>query len=868
MHSKVSRVTSEAFPGTTGPIRAIAVTADGSRIISGGEDGVVRVWDLVSGAGLAVLTGHKRPVQAITVLPGGGLMTCDGDETWRWDLGKDTSESTPCRWSLAATAIAPVGPLVVGGWLNHVGVWTVPGGEMLARTTADNALVQSIATTGDASVVAFGDDKGLVRLWRRGDDSVKVFGGGAAVSRVALAADGAQVLVADQAGGVRLWSEQGKVLTEFTEPAEVSAIAFGADGWSVVSGRQDGVIVVRDVVRGGTTTLIGHTDRVHAVAAVPDGRFLVSGGADGTIRVWDHHAGVEVLSSGAPWRMPPRRVGLTSDQETGEDLLGFYDDVDTMAAMIADRATEPPLCVALLGQWGSGKSSFMRQVQDRVDKLAEISRRDRDRNMFAANVRQIRFNAWHYNDDHLWVGMVDHLFRNLATPEAQPKVEDVRAERENLRSRLAAIQALQQRSRGRLLLFGATPQETRRRWLAFVLAILGIVVVVLGFTVWHNVIVIVGAAVTALFAAAAPFTKLAAPFRNSLDVVRRELDKHQVSLDTAERQTTERLHRLDAAERLAALIQEARTGRYDEYRGLLGRVHDDLQRLSTDMEEAKRQWEATDGKDPCPLERIVLYVDDLDRCSPAKVVDVLAAVHLLLALRLFVVVVAVDPRWLQQCLRQHHSELFQRGEARPPDYLDKIFQVVFALRPLGSAAGELVSSLMPYVDPVRAAESGLANVEPPAGIPAASTAPPGIRKHMTFTDLQPDRLRITKAERDFVHRLQPKLKTPRTVKKLVNLYRLVRIGIPDAELEAFVAGPYQAVLILLTLLVADPEEARSVFTRLTTAKDLAEALPPNWLTVPEDQVHSDVATYRTWTGTIARFSFETYDLVEPLKFQG
>jgi len=48
---------------------------------------------------------------------------------------------------------------------------------------------------------------------------------------------------------------------------------------------------------------------------------------------------------------------------------------------------------------------------------------------------------------------------------------------------------------------------------------------------------------------------------------------------------------------------------------------------------------------PPPLQRIVLYVDDLDRCPPTKVVDVLRATHLLLALPLFVVIVAVDPRW-------------------------------------------------------------------------------------------------------------------------------------------------------------------------------------------------------------------------------
>ena len=38
----------------------------------------------------------------------------------------------------------------------------------------------------------------------------------------------------------------------------------------------------------------------------------------------------------------------------------------------------------------------------------------------------------------------------------------------------------------------------------------------------------------------------------------------------------------------------------------------------------------------------LLYIDDLDRCSEDKVVKVLEAVHLLLAFKLFVVIVAVE----------------------------------------------------------------------------------------------------------------------------------------------------------------------------------------------------------------------------------
>ena len=96
------------------------------------------------------------------------------------------------------------------------------------------------------------------------------------------------------------------------------------------------------------------------------------------------------------------------------------------------------------------------------------------------------------------------------------------------------------------------------------------------------------------------------------------------------------------------------------------------------------------------MQRIILYIDDLDRCRPSRVVEVLEAVHMLLAFPLFTVVVGVDPRWLRRSLAVHYADTLAedarpgtqmgRGSAvplsTPQDYLEKIFQIPFALRPV------------------------------------------------------------------------------------------------------------------------------------------------------------------------------------------
>ncbi|QRK14190.1 hypothetical protein JQX13_50535 [Archangium violaceum] len=102
-------------------------------------------------------------------------------------------------------------------------------------------------------------------------------------------------------------------------------------------------------------------------------------------------------------------------------------------------------------------------------------------------------------------------------------------------------------------------------------------------------------------------------------------------------------------------------------------------------------------------------MDDLDRCPPERVVQVIEAVHLLLAFKLFVVVVAVDAHWGGEALSKRFDYL---GDGRRPgsgatvhDYLEKIFQIPFWLPPMDVAGcKELIEDLCPS----RAPWTGLA----------------------------------------------------------------------------------------------------------------------------------------------------------------
>jgi len=152
------------------------------------------------------------------------------------------------------------------------------------------------------------------------------------------------------------------------------------------------------------------------------------------------------------------------------------------------------------------------------------------------------------------------------------------------------------------------------------------------------------------------------------------------------------------------LERSAEEGIYRSKEGIVSLIRRDLETLSSLLLQWKEDQPSTEvpekadlsklkeeDKAKLPIRRIFLYIDDLDRCPPARVVEVLQAVHLLLAFDLFVVVVGVDARWLERSLETQYRRLiapsaatardgeFVTSTATARDYLEKIFQVPYAL---------------------------------------------------------------------------------------------------------------------------------------------------------------------------------------------
>lgn len=263
--------------------------------------------------------------------------------------------------------------------------------------------------------------------------------------------------------------------------------------------------------------------------------------------------------------------------------------------------------------------------------------------------------------------------------------------------------------------------------------------------------------------------------------------------------------------------------------GTLGTVRRCFEQLNNIVTRMKLQDKNS------PIQRIIIYIDDLDRCSERQVVQILEAIHLLLAFPCFVVVAAVDARWLRESLISQHQALSgSPGGIDAADYLEKIFQVPFWVRPM---SGIGPADTPGYSDYLRALlrvdreqellydSAGELDVDdgPQTDFPRLEPTRPPIDNTLVSEGHQ---LRLTSHEVRLLEQMEPiAARSPRAVKRMVNIYRLLRVSIPENLIDDYLGGgrevpPYWAVILVLACETGLPA---SEMTKLATGLQRLDA---------------------------------------------
>jgi hypothetical protein len=346
----------------------------------------------------------------------------------------------------------------------------------------------------------------------------------------------------------------------------------------------------------------------------------------------------------------------------------------------------------------------------------------------------------------------------------------------------------------------------------------------------------------------------------SSDAALTEIRDRMGRIDAQIEEVERRAHDLSVGRQLYDFLS-SRASDYRSQQGVIGMLHRDFRLLDAklralaDGEPIEGEEGDETGRALRPIRRVVLYIDDLDRCAPPKVLEVLQAVHLLLALELFIVVVGVDPRWLNRSLRHEYRDLAGVGidgddsymRLLPIQYLEKIFQVPLTLPKMADDGyQQLIAGLAPGVDVSRGPAKELGEDERAPAVGAAMPPTPRgghsageAREAPRRALLTPQagsaaagsggrRIDLTPDELGFAQRLGGLVETPRAAKRLLNIYRLVRATQAIGSGSQFLGadrqpGEFYAVQTLLAVAAGFPAETDDLLVALQHAGGRLEA---------------------------------------------
>ncbi|WP_421943321.1 P-loop NTPase fold protein [Pedobacter sp.] len=336
---------------------------------------------------------------------------------------------------------------------------------------------------------------------------------------------------------------------------------------------------------------------------------------------------------------------------------------------------------------------------------------------------------------------------------------------------------------------------------------------------------------------------------------------------------------------------------YNSQLGIISKIRRDFTQLNNLFKAQKDVLPKVYGKgERFQIDRIVLYIDDLDRCSTDVVMKTLEAIHLLLAFELFVVVVGVDSRWLDSALTEKYSKFFSSKDPQLKtnqitsfDYLEKIFQIPFSLKPMADVhkrkliahltkddLAEIIdNSPKVTIDSDPGHENRLLqdNIEYSVNEPAS------------MEDEQMESLQAVSDELDVVieERITLSLEeisemqnmaflfghTPRTIKRFVNIYRIVKAhqSYPINMVQS--RYDYLPSMLLLSVVIGFPAAAKQFINEVdqNRAKGMEDFMKlisdPAIKSAFTNLSHEVIQTLTTDMlaenlDLISRFSFRTY----------
>ncbi len=343
--------------GHTDSVRAVAFSPDGTRIISGGRDGTVHVWDASTLAAIGPPADlHDEWVNSVAISPDGEWVACAGSDTlihiWRMGAPETSIALEGHADEVWHVAFRPDGGQLVSVGADGVRLWDLsaeaPASQQLEGHT-DTVYAAEFSPNG-ALLATAGADR-TVRLWdaATGESIGEPLEAHTNwVLDVAFSPNGRLLASTGVDASIVLWDMTtlealGQIRAAHTN--WIRSVSFSPDGAQLLTASTDGTLRLWDAASGqASATLTGHQDAVWDAAFSPDGQFIASAGQDRAVILWEPG---QITPLAQPLPAAPVGSSLTFSPdgrwlaEAAGQILGSSSDATIRLWDLADPAGEP-----------------------------------------------------------------------------------------------------------------------------------------------------------------------------------------------------------------------------------------------------------------------------------------------------------------------------------------------------------------------------------------------------------------------------------------------------------------------------------------------------------------------------------------------
>ncbi|MGL5810671.1 MAG: WD40 repeat domain-containing protein [Nocardioides sp.] len=288
-----SRTLTRTLSGHTGWVHSVAISPDSSLVASAGEDNVIRLWAVADGSQIGVLPGHHKRIRSLAFVERSAELASGAEDGLIkfWDLSSLTlaRQMTTRGVGIWSISLSEDGSMVAAsGEDEYVRLLDVPTGELLDEKALHSNWVRAVRFRSRDELVSAAAD-GTARLWdtsNRELDPAGVLDADAERLR-ALAVHAGEVITAGENATI---TAHGASPQQVGMPASVNWIrAVTSTPYGVAAGCEDGGIRLWNP--GDDTLELIAAGRDTTWAAAFTERGIAMGGADGKIRVHDANTG-------------------------------------------------------------------------------------------------------------------------------------------------------------------------------------------------------------------------------------------------------------------------------------------------------------------------------------------------------------------------------------------------------------------------------------------------------------------------------------------------------------------------------------------------------------------------------------------------